>query len=120
MATTALIRWVRQLGIYGMLSYVGAKLFGYDPGSDENQRKFEILLESHLRKLLGELFLQTEDFSELGRVYDFNQSKTRYHLLHRYCNAVENGVSDDIASICDEFISSLEENHKKAKDILNM
>ena len=120
MSHLALLRWVRLLGTQAMLTHFGLTLFGRSPAEDEYQRKFEILIDQHLKKLMAELLLGGDDFAGLRGVYDFDEVKTRSHLLHRYCNAFESGLYADIESICEEFVVSLEKNYNTAKDILDI
>ena len=87
---------------------------------DEIERKFDILLDHHLKKLAAEIvLLNTDSFLQIKGSYNFKETEKRYHLLHRYCNAIESGMFDDIDSICDEFVTSLEENYKTAKEVIN-
>ena len=75
MSHLALLRWVRLLGTQALLTHFGLTLFGRSPAEDEYQRKFEILIDQHLNKLMAELLLGGVDFGGVRGVYDCDEVK---------------------------------------------
>ena len=78
----------------------GLTLFGRSPAEDEYQRKFEILIDQHLKKLMAEL-LGGDDFAGLRGVYDFDEVKTRSLSPTSILNVSVPVSKADIESICE-------------------
>ena len=112
------VAWAQRIGNQSMLTYMGFRLFGFDPARDEFTTKFSVLCKWHSTKLGAEILLQnTDTFSSLKRNYNISEIQERHNSLLRYCQAIGSGNFQLIDEIIKHFCDTAEDNYQLVKEI---